>query len=314
MEQVLELVARHGGAIVFIIIFLDQLGVPLPTPPMLLGFGALAGAGRLNPLLSLSLAIAACLCADYIWFQLGRWKGKGALNLLCRAALEPDACVGKTQSRFSRHGVKSLLVAKFIPGFDTVAPPVAGMLGVTTLRFLLWSSAGALFWVGTYGGLGYLFSDRIQEFATAAEHVGSSLTFVLLGLLGAYLMWQYLARRRVVKSIQMARISPDDLYQMMISGHAPTIVDARSKPALASLPFIIEGAQLMALDEVEGKHKQLPRSAEVVVYCSCPNEVSSARVALKLKRLGAERVRPLAGGIENWRARHLPVVPWASRS
>jgi membrane protein DedA with SNARE-associated domain/rhodanese-related sulfurtransferase len=309
MGHLLDLVARHGGALVFAIVFLDQLGLPIPSVPVLLAFGALAGSERIDPVQSLLLAVSGCLCADLIWFQLGRWKGGGVLGLLCRVALEPDSCVSKTRDLFARHGVKSLLVAKFIPGFDTVAPPLAGMLGVRTTTFLLWSTGGALLWLLVYGGAGYLFSERIEELAVAADRLGSSLVLVLLGLTAAYLAWKYLGRRRVLRSIRMARITPDELHQAMQSGQAPMIVDARSKAALDALPFTLQGAHLLALDEIDEEHPQVSLEREIIVYCSCPNEVSSARVALKLKRLGAERVRPLAGGIEKWHALHLPVVP-----
>lgn len=305
----MEFVERHGGAVVFVIVFLDQLGLPIPTIPILLAFGAIAGSGRMDPFSAFALALIACLCADWIWFQLGRWKGSRILGSLCRVALEPDSCVSKTHDLFARHGVKSLLVAKFIPGFDTVAPPLAGLLGVGVVRFLIWSIAGATLWLGTYGGLGYLFSDRIEQLAAAAEQFGSALGYALVGLTLAYLAWKYLARQRVLHGIRMARITPDELHRMIVDGCELTIVDARSASAIDALPFIIEGARLLSIEEIEARHHEIPRDHDVVVYCSCPNEVSSARLALKLKRFGVERVRPLLGGIEEWRARRLPLVP-----
>jgi membrane protein DedA with SNARE-associated domain len=268
MERALELVGRHGNGIVFGIIFLDQLGLPIPTVPILLAFGALAGIGRIDPLQGLLLALLGSLCADFIWYQLGRWKGRGVLGLLCRVALEPDTCVNRTHELFSRYGVKSLLVAKFVPGFDTVAPPLAGMLGVRAPQFLLWSSGGALLWLLAYGGLGYWFSEHLETLAASADQFGSTLLLGLLGLSIAYVAWKYFARQRVIRSVHMARITADELYRMMQSGQAPTIVDARSQSALDSLPFVIEGAQLLALDEVEKADLQLLLDREIVVYCS----------------------------------------------
>jgi membrane protein DedA with SNARE-associated domain/rhodanese-related sulfurtransferase len=309
MEQALDFVGRHGGPVIFVTIFLDQLGFPIPTIPLLLALGALAGAGRIDPVVGLPLAMVACLCADFTWFQLGRWKGSRILGLLCRVALEPDSCVSHTHDLFARHGVKSLLVAKFIPGFDTVAPPLAGTLEVGTVRFLLWSTGGALLWLGTYGGLGYLFSDRIDDLAATADQLGSTLVVVVVALLVIHFGRKYLTRRRVLRSVRMARITPDELYQRILTGQSPAIVDARSKSALDALPFVIQGAQLLTLEEIDERHPEITNEREVVVYCSCPNEVTSARVALKLKRLGIQRVRPLAGGIEEWHSRHLPLVP-----
>ena len=268
MEQALDFVERNGGPVIFLIVLLDQLGLPIPTVPMLLAFGALAGSGRVDPLSGLLLAMSASLCADLIWFQLGRWKGTRVLGFLCRVALEPDSCVSKTHDLFARHGVKSLLVAKFVPGFDTVAPPLAGLLGVRAMPFVLWSAAGAVCWLCAYGGLGYLFSGQLDALASTVDQLGSTLGLIVLGLFGAYLAWKYVARRRVLLSIRMARITPEELHELMLSGHAPTVVDARSKSALDAHPFIIEGAQIVTLEEIDQRHREIPRERDIIVYCS----------------------------------------------
>ena len=199
---------------------------------------------------------------------MGRWKGTRVLGFLCRVALEPDTCVSKTHDLFARYGVKSLLVAKFVPGFDTVAPPLAGLLGIGAMPFILWSAAGALLWLGAFGGLGYLFSDRIEELAGAADRLGGTLGLIVVGLVGAYLAWKYLARRRILLSIRMARISPEELYELILSGRAPAIVDARSKSALDALPFVIQGAQLLSFEEIDQRHLEIPRERDIIVYCS----------------------------------------------
>jgi rhodanese-related sulfurtransferase len=217
--------------------------------------------------------------------------------------------VSKTQDLFARHGVKSLLVAKFIPGFDTVAPPLAGLLGVGVASFLLWSTAGAAVWLVVYGGLGYLFSDRLEELARVADQFGTALAVATVVLTGGYLAWKYRSRQRVLRNLRMARITPDELHAMIVNGRSPVILDVRSKSAIDALPLVIEGAQLVSIEEIDDRHLEIARGQEVVVYCSCPNEVSSARVALKLKSFGIEHVRPLLGGIEAWRARRLPLVP-----
>jgi membrane protein DedA with SNARE-associated domain len=268
MERAMELVVHHGGLAVFVVIFLDQLGVPIPSIPLLLGFGALAGAGKLDPLRALLLAVVASMCADFAWFQLGRWKGTRVLGLLCRASLEPDSCVSKTHDLFGRHGVKSLLVAKFIPGFDTVAPPLAAMLGVRASKFLIWSTAGAVLWLLVYGGLGYAFSERIAELAAWADRFGSSLGLIVLALFVAWLAWKYAARQRVLRTIRMARITVDELNELILTGRVPTILDARSRAALDAFPFMIQGAQFVSADELNETHVHAVREKEIVVYCS----------------------------------------------
>jgi membrane protein DedA with SNARE-associated domain/rhodanese-related sulfurtransferase len=314
MDQILTFFELHGAPVIFVIVFLDQLGLPIPTVPILLMFGALAGTGRVEPLTGLLVAVAGSLCADLVWFQLGRWKGTRVLSLLCRISLEPDTCVSKTQALFARHGVKSLLVAKFVPGYDTVAPPLAGLLGVGVKSFILWSAGGALLWLTAYGGLGYLLSDRIAELAARAEGMGNTLGLVVVALFGGYLAWKVVQRQRVLREIRMARVTPEQLHEMIVDGRDPVLVDARSSAALDILPFVIPGARLITLEEIDARHAEIPRDRDVIVYCSCPNELSSARMALKLQRLGIQRVRPLLGGIEVWHARRFPVVPRSAAS
>jgi len=309
MEQLLDFVGRYGGVVSFMVLFLDQIGLPIPTVPAVLALGALAGSGRIDPLTGLPLAVAGSLCADLIWFQLGRWRGNRILGLLCRVSLEPDACVSKTHDLFSRHGLKSLLVAKFIPGFNTIAPPLAGLLGIRLAPFTLWSIGGALIWLAVYGGLGYLFSDRLEELAFAARQFSTTLTWLAAALVAIYVGQKYFARQRVLREVRMARITPGELHEMIMTGRGPFIIDARSKSALDALPFVIQGALYLKIDEIDAQHLEIPREGELVVYCSCPNELSSARLALRLKRLGFQRVRPLVGGIEAWRAQSFPIVP-----
>jgi membrane protein DedA with SNARE-associated domain/rhodanese-related sulfurtransferase len=311
-EQALDFVGRFGAPMVFLVVFIDQIGVPIPSPPMLLAFGALAGAGRIDPVLGLLAAVAGSLCADSAWFQLGRRKGSRVLGWMCRLSLEPDSCVSRTRDVVARNGARALLVAKFIPGLDTVGPPLAGMLGIGVPSFLLWSAAGALLWAATFGGLGYAFSHDIESVLQAADRLGGTLLLAAVGLLVAYIGWKLWARHRVLYSLRMARITPRELHELIVSGEPPVIIDARNRSAVAALPVIIEGALSVTLAEVEARQDEIAREREVVVYCSCPNEVSAAQVALRLKRFGIHRVRPLAGGIEAWQEQELPVVPVAT--
>ena len=264
----LEFVGRHGGPVVFVTVFLDQLGLPIPSIPVLLAFGALAGMGEISPLWGLLLAVAASVAADLAWFQLGRWRGARVLGFLCRVSLEPDICVSKTHALIERHGLKSLLVSKFVPGFDTVAAPIAGMVGAGVVPFVAWSAAGSLLWLVTIGGLGYLFSDRLEDLAAAADGLGSTIGLVVAGLIGLYLGHKFLARQRVLASIRTARINPDELREMILNGDGPVILDARSPSALVAIPFVIEGAQSLTLEDADRRLLDGPPGKEVVVYCS----------------------------------------------
>jgi membrane protein DedA with SNARE-associated domain len=268
MEQALVFIGRYGEPLIFALIFLDQLGLPLPTVPLLLALGALAGGGRIEPLSALLVAMLASVCADYLWFQLGRWKGSQVLGWLCRVALEPDSCVSRTHDLFARYGVKSLLFAKFVPGFDTVAPPIAGLTGVRAAPFLLWSGAGALVWLLAFGGLGFAFSDRLELMAGTADRFGGTVLLVLGGLIAIYVAWKFAERQRVLRSIRMTRITPEDLHALILAGREPVILDARNESALQVFPFLIEGARRLGLEELDARHHEIPRDRDVIVYCS----------------------------------------------
>jgi membrane protein DedA with SNARE-associated domain len=211
MERILHFVELHGVPVVFAAAFLRQLGVPFPAVPVLLVFGALAGEGRLPAIPALLAGVAGSVAADLVWYRIGRWKGTKALTALCRVSLEPDTCVSTTQDQFARHGVKSLLVAKFVPGLDTVAPPLAGMMGIGLASFVAWTSAGAALWLLVFGGLGYVLSDRIAELAATADRWTGTIGWIAAGLFAVWLAWKIVQRQRVLRLIRMARITPDEL-------------------------------------------------------------------------------------------------------
>ena len=161
MDATLDFVQRHGYALVFAFVLVEQLGLPLPAIPVFLAMGALAAAGSMSLPLILGVALAAALPVDLVWHQLGRRRGSRVLSVLCKIALEPDTCVRRSSDLFTRFGTRALLLAKFVPGFTAVAAPLAGIFGVPRWRFVLYDAAAVILWAGTWTGLGYLFADAI---------------------------------------------------------------------------------------------------------------------------------------------------------
>jgi membrane protein DedA with SNARE-associated domain len=143
METVANLLLQHGYLILFAWVLLDQLGLPIPAEPMVLAAGALAGAGHLNLGVCVVIVVIACLPPNLFWYWLGIHHGNKVLTLLCLIELETDACVNRTTSAFHRYGTVALLFAKFVPGLQTIASPMAGLLGVTPRRFITLSTAGS---------------------------------------------------------------------------------------------------------------------------------------------------------------------------
>src|SRR2546426_2803806 len=154
MPDVIHFIARHREAVIFLYVFADQIGVPIPAVPALLAMGAFAAAGKLDFGLMLLLCVAASLLADVIWYTLGRKRGAEVLRLLCKVSLEPDSCVRRTEDVFLRYGVRSLLVTKFVPGLNAIGPPLAGIVGVGVARFVAYSIGAALLWAGAWSTVG----------------------------------------------------------------------------------------------------------------------------------------------------------------
>lgn len=302
IQELTRLATEHGAALVFLFVLVEQLGAPIPALPLLVVVGALAADGHLSPSLLLASALAAALAGDLVWYAAGRRFGHRVLKTLCRISISPDTCVRQTEDVFLRHGPASLVFAKFVPGWSTVAPPIAGALNMGTGRFLAYDTAGALLWAGAGIALGWLFHaqvDAVLEALQAAGGWGLSLLGAALGVFLAVKAWE---RQKVYRALAAARISPEELYRLMDEGHDPVILDVRSNANRALDLRRIPGAIAVDFDTIEAEIARLPRDREVVVYCACPNEASAAKLAALLRRRGFERARPLQGGIDAWQA------------
>jgi membrane protein DedA with SNARE-associated domain/rhodanese-related sulfurtransferase len=303
----LQFLADHGDTVLFWVIFVEQLGVPIPAIPLLIAAGALVGAGKMTVATALLIPVVASLPPDLAWYYLGRTKGGKVLGFLCRMSLEPDSCVRDTQNMFHRNGPRALLLAKFIPGLSTVAPPLAGIVGMAASTFILYDVAGTLIWAGVSAGVGALFSNQLEQLIGLFDQAGGWLLLLLIAAMGIFIGYKYYHRQKFLRHLRMANISVDELKQRMDAGEVLSVVDVRHPLALELDPDIIPGAINFTIEEIEHRHHEIPRDRDIVLYCTCPNEVSSARTAFLLKKKGIHRVRPLVGGLDAWRERKFPV-------
>jgi len=268
MNEALHFLLRHGYAVLFGAVFAEQIGLPLPAIPVLLAAGALAGTNRFSFVAIVLVAVLAALLGDLIWYALGRRRGRSILNLLCRISLEPDSCVRRTEDIFARHGVRALLLAKFVPGLNTAAPPLAGMFRMRLLRFLLWDGAGALLWAGTFCGTGYLFSAQLERIARSSSRLGAWLAAFLVGALAAYIAWKYIQRRRFIRQLRTARVTPEELMRKLEADEAVVVVDLRHSFEFEADSVKIPGSLHMLPEELDHRHQEIPRDREVVLYCT----------------------------------------------
>ncbi len=303
MGGMTEVLVKYGYIAVFAGVFAEQIGLPLPSAPILMAAGALAGFRRLNVFEALTLAVAASVMSDLLWFCLGRRRGVAILKFVCKISLEPETCLSKTYSAYTRYGSVSLLFAKFIPGVGVLGPPMAGLQGLAPWKFVLFDAAGALIWSGAYVGVGWAFRTQLEELAEVLAKLGASFVVLLVIGFALYIAVKYVRRRRLFRELQIARITPVDLKHLIDQGKAPTIVDLRieMEKREGRIPGAVELAYLDSLPENL-------KEGEFVLYCSCPNEVASVQAALKLKHRGVRHVRPLEGGFAGWLELGFPIA------
>ena len=308
MNEILSFLAHYGYLLLFGWVLAEQLGVPLPSAPVLLAVGALAAAGRMNIIAATVIAFIAAFSGDLVWYRLGRRHGTKFLGQLCKLSLEPDSCVRRSENFFARHGARSLLIAKFIPGLNAVAAPIAGAIRTPRWRFLLFDGLGILLWAATFETLGFVFAHQLQQVAAYVSHAGALVLAVGLSIGAAvYIGRKSAKRRRVLAQLRMARITVEELKRKLDAHEDIAVIDLRHPLDFLPQPYTIPGAFRIPAEELERRHNEIPRDRDVVLYCTCPNEASSANATLKLQRYGITRVRPLEGGFHAWREREFPL-------
>jgi membrane protein DedA with SNARE-associated domain len=268
MHRTLEFLLHHGYIVLPTWVFAEQIGLPIPSMPLMLAAGALAGTGRMNFFAAMFYVVGAAVAADFVWYQLGRRKGIRVLQLLCKISLEPDSCVRRTEGVFSKQGARSLLVAKFLPGLSTVAPPLAGIFHMRTRRFLLFDSLGSALWALTFLGTGFVFSDQIEHLAEHLASLGSWLLVLLLAVLAGYIAYKFVARQRFLRELRISRITVDELKGKIDAGEELVIVDLRHSMDFEADPETIPGAFRMDSKALEAENDPLPRDREVILYCT----------------------------------------------
>ena len=296
----MQFLIEYGYLLLFVLIFLDQLGFPLPSIPIVLAAGALAGLGEMNFSLVVIITVLACVPADFAWYYLGRIRGGKVLNLLCTISLEPDYCVHRTEMSFERFGAYSLVVAKFVPGLTTIAPPMAGLTGMPVPRFLVLNTIGATIWAGFFAYVGFLFSDQLVDVARRFAELGGLAVVTLIALFAAFIAVKFWQRQLFLRTLRTRQLHPREVHDKLQSGETMHVIDLRHRHDFNALPHKVPGALRVPMEDIEKHHGAIPRDRDIVVYCSCPNEASAARVAAKLKRKGIQRVFPMTGGMESW--------------
>jgi membrane protein DedA with SNARE-associated domain/rhodanese-related sulfurtransferase len=314
MNGIFDFLVRHGVAVLFLAVFVEQVGVPLPAAPWLLAAGALAATGKINWLAALPAATLGSVLADLIWFYMGRYYGNRILGLLCKINLQPDSGVRRTREFFMRYKLRGLIAAKFVPGLSALVIPMAGNSSARVHRFVLYDAASALLYTLTYLVLGAVFSRQLEAVLRALAGLGHGALLLLLTVALFYIGYKYYQRHKLLGELRMARITADELYQRQEAGEELTILDLRPHLEFEQNPLLIRGARHRVIEEMRIWAQEIPHDRDIILCCTCPNEASSARMAAKLHNNGLKRVRPLLGGMDGWRKKNYPTAEYTAVS
>lgn len=262
----MELLHKYGYSLVFIIVLLEQLGLPTPALPILMLGGAMAAAHDLSLSVLILIASGAAFFGDFVWYEIGKRKGRGILKLLCRLSLSPENCVRQTENSFAKRGINSLIYAKFVPGLNTIAPPMAGIVRASFPSFFWRDVAGIVLYVAACVAPGFIFEKRVFDITDWFEQFGRVFFYVLAAGLAVYILYKYVRLRIIQKTLAAARITPEELHRRMSAGEKFTILDLRSN--LDGDESMLPGAFRMAPHDIDANLHRLDRELPIVMYCT----------------------------------------------
>ena len=268
MADLLQFVVQHGYALVFFWVMAEQAGLPIPASPLLLAAGALAGQHELNFALVVTIAALGSLVSDTFWYCFGKRKGAIVLNWLCKIALEPDSCVRRTETTFTRLGFRTLLLCKFVPGLNTAAPALSATAGIGLPQFLLFDWLGAMLWASAFAGLGLTFSKQLDRVAEVIAQLGSWSLVLIVALAVGFVAYKFYQRQRFLKEVAGVRIAPEELKSMLDAGTPVTILDLRHPLDLLPDPRTLPGALQISPEELEVRHSEITRDGNIVLFCT----------------------------------------------
>lgn len=312
MGLVKMLFLRHVYSVLFGWVLVEQAGIPIPSVPLMLAAGTMSAAHKVQLALIIPVILLACLMADTMWWWLGRRFGSRVLDLLCRLSLDASTCVNRAQGSIARRGGITLLFAKFVPGVSTIAAPIAGQSGMKFREFVMFDMAGTLVWASAWLFAGRFFGDIAERSTKLFSTLTHFAVVVVLVMILGTIIYRYVQRHRFMAELRGLRLEPEQLLAMIEEARneglqLPFIIDLRHPLDVLTDPEVLPGALRIGPDELRLHRDEIPGDREIVLYCTCPSEETSAKVAMELRRLGVLRVRPLRGGLQGWKDAGYPL-------
>jgi membrane protein DedA with SNARE-associated domain len=268
MTELLQFLIEYGYLVLLIWVALDQAALPIPSIPLLIGAGALAGMGQLSLPIVMVVTLLASIPINMFWFWLGRKRGARVLHLLCILSLEPDYCVRNTEDLFRRLGPFSVVIAKFIPGLQLLAPPMSGLTGMSMTRFFWLNALGTILWGGSFILLGYFSHEILEQVVREVSEAGTIAGGLIGAAIGLYIAIKMIKRQQFVRSLDMRRLTPKDVYQRLEEGVNTHVLDLRHDYDIEAIPHLLPGAKRLAMADISANDRFIPRDKDIVLVCS----------------------------------------------
>jgi membrane protein DedA with SNARE-associated domain len=270
MPDILSVIAKYGYSSLFAALLMEAIGLPIPGALALLAAGAASAAGVMHPALAFGAAISAMLIGDTALYVTGRHSGWALLGFLCGLSLSPEVCILRSAKWFYKRGRTTLLFAKFLPGVNTMAPPLAGSMHMRASQFLRFDLGGVLLYSLAYGGLGYLFRDVFRLIAGGMQSFSRAVAWVIfVGVIGfvCYRAWLY-GRHRLNRFVR--RVSASDVAARLKLEGAPEIIiaDVRSHGYYDQGEQRVQGSIRIEPNNLDAFIETLPKDAPIYLYCT----------------------------------------------
>ncbi|HXY61865.1 MAG TPA: VTT domain-containing protein [Nitrospirota bacterium] len=267
MDKIIPFLIQHGYPVLFLWVLTQSMGFPIPSVPLFITMGALAGHGQQNLYLCIGLGVSAALLGDIFWYVLGHRRGRKVLSFICRISFEPESCVRRTENIFARFGARAFLVMKFVPGLSAVATSLAGIMRLPLTRFFIFDVPGTIFWVSGYTLIGYFISEELDRALYYGAGIGKTIFLVVFGGLIVYIFRKFVSRQHLLKQLAMEHITAEELKQKMDAGDHIIIIDVRHPSDIEIDPYGIPGALRLTSVFAENSPASL-EDDEIVTYCT----------------------------------------------
>jgi membrane protein DedA with SNARE-associated domain len=264
------LMARHGYALTFGLLLAESIGLPFPAAIALVAAGATVAAHGLWGPYVVAVAISALLLGDIAQFWLGRYMGWALLGFLCRVSINPETCILRSAESFYKRGKKTLVIAKFIPGVNTMAAPLAGSMKMRFAQFLRLDLAGASLYALTYLAVGYLSRDFLAALLRGFHTAGIAVEVVILAALIVYATYRVVQYRKNKTYSVVPRVQVEELAKLLASQDAGRvqIVDVRSHGYYDAGAARIKNSIRIEPNNLEEEIKNLPKDKDIYLYCT----------------------------------------------